>query len=189
MNFEERLAYAADYLPVEARPLLDIARAAHALARGPAHPDHDGECDPYMEALQDSINEFLRDRAPRQFSYYIATTLGNAAAHNRLRDLLAARGHYLTYDWTAHGSVADRTPEERAEVATEELSGVECADVVFVLLPGGAGTHTEMGAALVCGARVILVATPEEAERVVFYRHPLVTRAGTLEEAAAQAEE
>lgn len=79
---------------------------------------------------------------------YIATGLDNAAAHNRLRDLLAAQGVGLTYDWTTHGSVWQRGRAEIREVAALEADGVRHADLVIALLPGGRGTHAEIGIAI-----------------------------------------
>lgn len=94
--------------------------------------------------------------------YYIATRLENAAQHNRVRDLLADMGHYLTYDWTAHGSVQDEGVERMAEVAGSEAGGVNAADLVVVLLPGGRGTHTELGMAIAHGKKVLIYAAKPE---------------------------
>lgn len=86
--------------------------------------------------------------------YYIATSLENIAAAQRLHVVLQAAGHLPTYDWTTHGRVyrddaeahQNKTAMERC--ANVELRGVINADVVIVLLPGGRGTHVELGAAL-----------------------------------------
>lgn len=108
--------------------------------------------------------------------YYIATTLSNAAQHNYVRDRLAERGFACTYDWTVHGSLQDE-PGRWDEVAEKELDGVIEADVVIVLLPGGKGTHVELGAALALEVPVFLLAEAETPEReVIFHHHPGVTR-------------
>ena len=66
-------------------------------------------------------------------------------AHNMVRDDLKKCGHDLTYDWTLHGSVKSVSKERLREVASLELDGVSEADFVVVLLPGGNGTHLELG--------------------------------------------
>ncbi len=124
-------------------------------------------------------------------NYYIATRLDRAADHNRLRDLLNARGHAITYDWTHHGSVQKDKPERIREVALAETSGVLRADVVVVLLPGGRGTHTELGMALASGKSVIVQADPvhgffaADERTCAFYHHPLVRRAERIEDVVA----
>lgn len=111
--------------------------------------------------------------------YYIATRLENHENHNALRDLLAAHGHEITYDWTAHGPVWQEGTDRIREVAELEAKGVLEADLVIVLLPGGRGTHVELGMAIAAGRKVLLQsphrqllgATPETC---AFYHHPLV---------------
>jgi len=90
---------------------------------------------------------------------YIATSLSKASDHNRVRDTLLNGGYHLTYDWTVHGSVKETTTFRLREVASNELRGVLSADVLVVLLPGGHGTHTELGMALGSGMPVILHST------------------------------
>lgn len=88
--------------------------------------------------------------------FYIATRLENHALHNDVRDALVARGHKITYDWTIHGPVWRDGVARIQEVCAAELQGVYAADVVVVLLPGGRGTHAELGAALARGKSLIL---------------------------------
>ena len=59
-----------------------------------------------------------------------------------------------------------------------DVSAVLEADFLVVLLPGGRGTHTEMGVALGVGKQVYLVGTDLElaTDPVAFYHHPRVTR-------------
>jgi hypothetical protein len=61
---------------------------------------------------------------------------------------LTALGHEITYDWSVHGSVQKDGPERIREVAEAECNGVLQADLFVCLLPGGRGTHTELGIAL-----------------------------------------
>src|SRR5207237_7921708 len=73
-----------------------------------------------------------------------------------VRDALKTCGHEISYDWTLHGSVKSTSEERLREVATLELDGVSEADFVVVLLPGGNGTHLELGFAIARGKRVFL---------------------------------
>jgi hypothetical protein len=84
---------------------------------------------------------------------YIASALENAPAVRVRRDQLAKHGVELTYDWTAHGSVQSQGYEVMAQVARAEADGVRRANLVIVLLPGGRGTHAELGIALATKAK------------------------------------
>jgi hypothetical protein len=110
--------------------------------------------------------------------YYIATKLERHAEHNQVRDLMARFGHQITYDWTAHGPVWRDGADRIREVSELEMKGVVTADLVIVLLPGGRGTHAELGMALARGKRVLLhscdpVPLGAAPETCAFYHHPL----------------
>ena len=110
--------------------------------------------------------------------FYIATRLENHLQHNTVRDFLIVAGHSITYDWTSHGPVWKAGTKVIREVACAELNGVVEADVVVVLLPGGRGTHAELGMAIALGKPVLLCGGPEMygavPETCAFYHHPLV---------------
>jgi hypothetical protein len=117
--------------------------------------------------------------------FYIASSLDNAPMVRRLASVLLSHGHVLTYDWTAHGAVyrAEQTASENVavmqETARREIKGVTSADIVIVLLPGGRGTHIEMGAALASGKRVLVVGCTDKVAGAgpnpcAFYFHPRV---------------
>lgn len=99
---------------------------------------------------------------------YIATRLENYAMHNAVRDALIAQGHEITYDWTVHGPVWRDGTERIAEVQGLERDGVAHAHVVVVLLPGGRGTHVELGMALALGKSIVLWSPSAD----VFTAHP-----------------
>lgn len=112
--------------------------------------------------------------------YYIATSLSRATAHHMVRDALEVLGHELSYDWTVHGSVKSVSKERLREVAMCELDGISEADFVVVLLPGGKGTHLELGYSIARGKRVFLHS--EEPllfelgpQTNAFYHHPEIT--------------
>lgn len=88
--------------------------------------------------------------------FYIATSLSRVTAHHTVRDSLKQMGHEISYDWTLHGSVKSVSKERLKEVALLELEGVSEADFIVVLLPGGNGTHLELGFALAKEKRVFL---------------------------------
>ena len=102
-------------------------------------------------------------------------------AHRSVRDALALQGHEISYDWTLHGSVKSTSKERLQEVATLELEGVAKADFVVVLLPGGMGTHLELGFAIARGKRIFLHSEDPllfelGPQTNAFYHHPDVTR-------------
>lgn len=113
--------------------------------------------------------------------YYIATSISRMAAHHTVRDTLKTWGHDISYDWTLHGSVKLVSKERLREVAVFELEGIQEADFVVVLLPGGGGTHIEFGFAIAKGKKVFLHSEDPLAFELgpqtnAFYHHPDVTR-------------
>jgi nucleoside 2-deoxyribosyltransferase len=113
--------------------------------------------------------------------YYIATSTERMGAHNAARDLLNELGHEITKDWTTHGSVRNTTFARLQEVAHEMVQGVMDADFVLVLLPGGKGTHTELGLSLASGKKVFIHSEDPQAfalgpQVCAFYHHANVTR-------------
>lgn len=126
-------------------------------------------------------------------TYYIASGLANVEAVRKLKKILDDAGWEHTYDWTVHGSVPTAMCALTAEA---EAIGVLRARVVIALLPGGRGTHAELGIAIgstlcamgVCAAglaemddRRLCVYSPDPARDFVadtsaFYHHPLVEK-------------
>jgi nucleoside 2-deoxyribosyltransferase len=113
--------------------------------------------------------------------YYIATSLLRMAAHHVVREALKISGHEISYDWTTHGNVKSVSKERLREVAVLELEGIAEADFVVVLLPGGGGTHIELGFSLARKKRVFLHSEDPLAFELgpqtnAFYHHPAITR-------------
>lgn len=113
--------------------------------------------------------------------FYIASKLENSEMVMSLSRLLKAYQWQHTYDWTKHGSVQNEGEERITQVAENELRGVKEADIVIVLLPGGRGTHAELGAANILNKKVFIWAEAEELflhdERTcAFYWNHNVTR-------------
>lgn len=101
------------------------------------------------------------------WSFYVATGLENAPQAREVRDLMKAAGWHHTYDWTVHGSVAGTGVDRIREVAEAEAKGVADADLVIVLLPGGRGTHTELGMARALKKPVLIYAPPDRFEKLL----------------------
>jgi nucleoside 2-deoxyribosyltransferase len=110
---------------------------------------------------------------PRRF--YLATRIDRIEQATALSDALETHGWQRTFAWNDAGQ---GTRETRGATALAELEGVRRADVLIVLLPGGFGTHVEIGAALALGKPVILHSpdrtTLETPYPCVFHYHPSV---------------
>lgn len=119
--------------------------------------------------------------------FYLATKLENRALAKKVIAELRSWGWEPSYDWTVHGSVSGEGAQRLIEVSSSELCAIASADLVIVLLPGGRGTHVELGAALALDKMVVIWAPEttllkDDANTCVFYWHPRVRRAwGPLE--------
>ena len=117
-----------------------------------------------------------------EMKYYIASSLNNSEQVNLAA--AALKKHNRTYDWTLHGDVRSQGSDRLSSVSVNELRAVEDADFVLVLLPGGKGTHTELGAALAHKRKVLLWSSSGEEFNCVgscehvcaFYFHPAAER-------------
>jgi nucleoside 2-deoxyribosyltransferase len=94
--------------------------------------------------------------------FYIASKLENAETVKRVAAVLKAAGHDHTYDWTEHGSVQKEGQERLTQVAELEKNGVKEADMIIVILPGGRGTHAELGIALGAGVKSIIICAEKD---------------------------
>ena len=114
--------------------------------------------------------------------FYVATRFSNRVGVERVRRVLNPLGHTITYDWTKH-LTGPHTELGMGAISVYEIEGVREADFVVVILRGGYGTHTEMGAALALNKPVILVAGHDNMlydthrKIIPFYFHPLIHRA------------
>lgn len=129
---------------------------------------------------------------------YVASGLENIAVVREFNQRLTQLGYKITYDWTDHGSVQGTVSVENPDVtrirdvAAHEMRGVAAAYLVVCILPGGRGTHTELGAAIaqsrLNGTRIVMVGDAEaqygSAERptCAFYHHPQVMWARSTDE-------
>lgn len=109
--------------------------------------------------------------------FYIATSFSRVTAHHTVRDSLKQMGHEISYDWTLDESGKSISKEHLKEVALLELAGVSEADFVVVLLPGGNGSHLELGFALAKEKQIFLhsedpLLFEPGPQTKVFYHHP-----------------
>jgi Nucleoside 2-deoxyribosyltransferase len=85
--------------------------------------------------------------------FYLSTKKDRSADGAATLHALTERGWQCTFDWTAfQESGAANLPT----LAQAEIEGIRQADILIVLLPGGFGTHVEIGAALALEKPVIL---------------------------------
>lgn len=115
--------------------------------------------------------------------FYIATGLENALRAKELSVVLSRNGHELTYDWMAQGDVKMQGKERLAEIAFNEVRAVRDAELVVALLPGGKGTHTEIGVAIASRSNKRILIWSENGEHFrdedkccALYFHPAVER-------------
>jgi nucleoside 2-deoxyribosyltransferase len=124
--------------------------------------------------------------------FYIASSLSNAEAVKALRNDLVDAGYRSAYDWTVHGSV-QHMPHKWTEIAEAEIEGVFDADFVVVLLPGGRGTHVELGIALARSVPIILVGSAAQlitdGRVCVFYFDSEIHRVNAAEDVLAKVAE
>lgn len=111
--------------------------------------------------------------------YYIATSLKRMDAHKKVKLSMEPYSYELAYDWTTHGSVKSESIGRLQEVAIAEIEGLAQADFVIVLLPGGVGTHTELGYAIRSGCPVFVHCESGQHfslgdQTCAFYHHPQV---------------
>lgn len=113
-------------------------------------------------------------------SFYVASGLANIPTVRKVIKRCLAIGGFgeLTYDWTTHGGVYGQGEEVYQSLANVELRAVLRADYVFVVLPGGRGTHVELGAALASGKTITLLRSAvETADKFcVFHHHPALVQ-------------
>lgn len=91
--------------------------------------------------------------------FYIASGLQNKESVQYIAKSLVNEGFTHTYDWTKNNRAS--TVEELCSVGEQEREGVAEASFLIVLLPGGKGTHVELGMALAARRKVYLY-SPDE---------------------------
>jgi nucleoside 2-deoxyribosyltransferase len=107
--------------------------------------------------------------------FYVSSRKDRSAHADALSEELIAIGWERTFVWTEQDG---KGPNDHAKIAVKELEGIREADVLVVLLPGGYGTHVEIGAALALGKPVIIHSPDQKTlvtpYRCIFHYHPAV---------------
>jgi nucleoside 2-deoxyribosyltransferase len=91
--------------------------------------------------------------------FYIASGFENREIVGLVRDRLLEAGHVHTYDWTKNKRAT--TVEDLRSIGMAERDAVLESDVVLVLLPGGKGTHVELGMAIGAEKKIHLYSEKE----------------------------
>ncbi|KYG26989.1 nucleoside 2-deoxyribosyltransferase [Alkalihalobacillus trypoxylicola] len=93
-------------------------------------------------------------------NFYIASSFQNKDTVRYVSEKLKKEGHIHTYDWTQNERAL--TIEKLKEIGQNEKDGVGQSDIVVVILPGGKGTHIELGIAIGQGKRVYLYSPTDD---------------------------
>ncbi|WP_456279320.1 nucleoside 2-deoxyribosyltransferase [Bacillus sp. AK128] len=92
--------------------------------------------------------------------FYVASGFTNKENVKRVSNRLKEKGYTHTYDWTINGRA--ETLEQLKEIGQQEKEAVKASDFLVVILPGGKGTHIELGIALGLSKRIYLYSATEE---------------------------
>jgi nucleoside 2-deoxyribosyltransferase len=122
--------------------------------------------------------------------FYLASSFRNIATVNNVANQLKTRGYIQTYDWTKNAKAKEEqtfTFEDLKDIGQKEKNAVLEADIVVVLLPGGKGTHIELGIALGQGKRIFLYSPDKAIDNFettsTFYHLPEIEKCfGTIDE-------
>lgn len=101
----------------------------------------------------DEMMELVPD-SRKPVKYYIATGYPHRGRAKQLGDVIKAVGGEITCEWWLDDESGDIA--ELAEIGRKEFQGIRDCDVLVCLLPGYQGTHTELGAAVILGKKVII---------------------------------
>ncbi|TMU85039.1 group-specific protein [Bacillus sp. BHET2] len=117
--------------------------------------------------------------------FYIASSFANKDQVRFVSDQLKQNGFIHTYDWTKNEKAT--TFRDLQMIGQKEKDAIVDSDIVIVLLPGGKGSHVELGLAIGLNKRVIIHSPKGEvhdfAQTTTFYHLPEVeTCSGSVEE-------
>ena len=117
--------------------------------------------------------------------FYLASGFQNKKAVNYVSEKLIAAGCVHTYDWTKNDRAS--TLEELKVIGEAEKNAIVESDVVVILLPGGKGSHIELGIAIGQRKKIVLYSADEKVNDFdttsTFYHLPEVEQViGTLDE-------
>lgn len=115
--------------------------------------------------------------------FYVASSVSNAENAKKIVSIMERNGHELTYDWIADGDIHSSGSDRMGESAFFELRSVIDAELVLVMLPSGADTHTELGVSLASRSNKRILVWSEDGsdftdpqKNCLFYFHPAIER-------------
>lgn len=117
--------------------------------------------------------------------FYVASSFINKEQVRYVSQKLVDYGFIHTYDWTKNNRAS--TLSELEDIGSKEKNAVMDSDVVVILLPGGKGSHIELGLALAGDKKVFLYSPNDEINDLsltsTFYHLPEVEKVvGTLDD-------
>lgn len=126
--------------------------------------------------------------------FYVASSFRNLESVRYVANHLKSKGYIQTYDWTQNAKGKEEqifTLEDLGNIGRKEKDGVLEADFIIVILPGGKGTHIELGIALGQEKRIFLYSPNGEVNNFetisTFYHLAEVEKCfGTLDELLEQ---
>ena len=116
--------------------------------------------------------------------FYVASGFKNKEIVRYVSQYLKNKGFIHTYDWTQNKRAS--TFENLKEIGHQERNAVLESDFIIVILPGGKGSHIELGIALGQGKKIYLYSPDGELNNLdttsTFYHLPEVNKCyGTIE--------
>ncbi|WLR42176.1 nucleoside 2-deoxyribosyltransferase [Bacillus carboniphilus] len=92
--------------------------------------------------------------------FYIASSFQNKQQVIELSSILKENGHFHTYDWTKNQRA--NSLKALTEIGEAEKQAVLDCDLFILLLPGGIGSHVELGMALALKKTIYIYAPSQE---------------------------
>ena len=94
-------------------------------------------------------------------NFYVASSFQNKKVVNEVSLLLKQLGWHHTYDWTQNERVNSLAALQK--IGMLEKQAIANSDVVVVILPGGKGSHIELGLAIAWQKKTFLYSLNLEA--------------------------
>lgn len=127
----------------------------------------------------------MKVQGGKQLKFYVASSFKNKEQVKYVSHELTIKGFVHSYDWTKN----DRPTTLKAltEIGIKEKEAVMNSDVVIVLLPGGKGSHIELGMAIAAKKKVFLYSPDNDIDDFAltstFYQLPEVQKViGTIDD-------
>jgi len=82
--------------------------------------------------------------------FYLSSGIANIHNARYFIHKLKEAGFDQTFDWTQNVVTGDFSEHQKdyKRIALQEINGIDFCDIFIALLPGGQGTHVEMGIAM-----------------------------------------